>query len=237
MKKKLIYLLVLPVFLLFIALPANAVPLLQLYIEGATYDPVDETWVAPINDTFILWAIGNVAGDGGKGVLSNVNLAVAYSSADISTIDITIDGTTTSVWTDPSTPADPALIQTVAGSAPILYGGSSLAPHGIYGPGTSFDEFSLGTFDSEDSPIADLITSFPLVEPATLEGQINAYAVTITGTNYAHFDLYGSYEGSKVKATFAPFSHDASAVPIPSAMLLLGFGLVGIAGLRRKFKK
>ena len=40
------------------------------------------------------------------------------------------------------------------------------------------------------------------------------------------------------KIEFAPFSKDASAVPEPATLLLLGGGLVGLAGFgRKKFKK
>ena len=62
---------------------ANAVPILQLYLEGATYDFATESWVlAPGGssggDPFRLWAIGNVAGPGGAGTISDVRLSIAY---------------------------------------------------------------------------------------------------------------------------------------------------------------
>ena len=52
---------------------AQAVPTLQVYLEGATYDTATETWVADIGDPLRLWVIGNV---GSHGTISNVRLAV-----------------------------------------------------------------------------------------------------------------------------------------------------------------
>jgi len=58
-----------------------------------------------------------------------------------------------------------------------------------------------------------------------------------------HFDLYNKvynknssiYEAGK----FAPFSHDASSThaPIPGAIWLVGSGLIGILGFRKKFAR
>ena len=39
------------------ATSSSAIPVLQLYIEGATYDSADETWVSTSN-SFNLWVIG-----------------------------------------------------------------------------------------------------------------------------------------------------------------------------------
>ena len=62
----------------------QAVPILQLYIEGAWYDQATESWVAAPSGSsgggsFKLWAIGNVNGPGGAGTISHVRLAVSYS--------------------------------------------------------------------------------------------------------------------------------------------------------------
>jgi hypothetical protein len=51
-----------------------------------------------------------------------------------------------------------------------------------------------------------------------------------------HFDLF-AYTGGNPEKVFAPFSHDVSAAPEPASILLLGSGLVGLLGFRRKFKK
>jgi len=73
---------------------AHGVPILQLYIEGAHYDPDTESWVvAPPGSSggggFNLWAIGNVSGPGGAGTISHVRLSASYSADSDVTIHLT----------------------------------------------------------------------------------------------------------------------------------------------------
>jgi hypothetical protein len=212
--------------------PAQAVPKLQLYIEGATYDLATETWVTT-DGTFDIWVIGNVDGPGGaKGdPILDVKLAAAVVTGDPGSITLTPG--TTSLVTDPSTPGAPAANGVSAdGAVPLLGDGKPLATHGIYEPGVSFYEWELGDFSLTDSPVGDFIGGFP----ATLypnAGQINVYRVTIAGfADGVHFDVYNHVEGAN-HSTFGPFSHDAGAVvPEPRATLLFGVGclLAGVAG-------
>src|SRR3546814_14635361 len=90
--------------------------------------------------------------------------------------------------------------------------GKSLPPHGVYGAGTTWQEYLLGDFSLTDSQIANFEVLFPDAPGAT-SGQINVYEITVSGIGvggFVHFDLYGSLlGGQKVKSVFAPFSHDS----------------------------
>lgn len=218
---------------------ALAVPLLQLYVEGGEYDAATETWVVETNgDPIRLWVIGNVDGPGGQPIY-DVRLAAAYESPE-SGIDpvFTITGSTTGGYggfTDPSQASDPTYLQTVTdGSTPILDDGTPLGPHGIYGAGTDWQEFALGDFDLIDSPLADFMSAFPAA--GDIAAQINVYEITVSGgSGWIHFDAYNHIAAGN--SVFAPFSHDAQAVPEPAtavALACIGLGgLVGRSKLRR----
>jgi hypothetical protein len=208
---------------------AIALPTLQLYIEGATYDPTTETWVIGKSE-FVLWVIGDVQK---FGTIYDVKLAAAVRSNESGTITLT--PTTTSLVEDPSSPPDPTPTENFPspdGAVPIMHGGRPLPSHGIYGPGVKFFEWSLGNFTLTDSPIGDFTNGFPTEFPKY--GQINAYIVTISGFSWVHFDAYGYIvkPNPGKRPVFAPFSHDAEYTPEPAAFVLLLFG--GALLLRRK---
>lgn len=221
--------------LLALAPPAAAIPVLQLYIEGATYDAASESWVTTAVNPVRLWAIGNVAGPGGMGPISNVRLSAAYP-ATTGPVTIGLTPSTTGGFGgffDPSTSPAPTFIQSVTnGSAPLLSDGSSLPSHGIFGPGRHWQEFGLGNFTLTDSPMADFIVSFPsTLFPGT--GQINVYEVSVTGTSAVHFDLYDTVTAAN-HAKFAPFSHDADALPEPAPLALIAAGFLALVLIRRR---
>ncbi|HEX6984399.1 MAG TPA: choice-of-anchor N protein [Planctomycetaceae bacterium] len=226
--------------------PAQAEPALQLFVEGATYvGGPEESWVlnATTGDPFRIWAIGNAK----SYPLTNVRLSVAYSGPD--PLTITLTPTTTgglNGFTDPSTPGAPTPIGGVhvvgpgGTDIPQFEPGKSLPPHGVFNvAGTLWQEFGLGPFTLTDSPIADFIDSFPVIDPTkkVKPGQINVYEVSVSRAVTLHFDLYAA---GKVKA---PFSHDAvvrspgptpapPVVPEPGTLSLLALGAVGLGGYR-----
>ncbi len=212
--------------LLAVAGQLAAAPALQLYLEGGTYNTITESWeLTPPGSSggapFRLWAIGNT---GAVGDISNVRLSVAYSEADLG-LSVSLSGSKTNGFfgiDDPSQPNSPVPFAPVTdGSLPVLGNGKDLPAHGIYGPGTVWQEFPLGNFTLEDSPIGDFIGSFPTDFPTM--GQINVYEVSVTGGSGAsvHFDLYDTIV-AKNHAKFAPFSHDADGdahiVPEPASI-------------------
>lgn len=230
-----------------VAVQAHAIPVLQIYLEGATYDAASESWLANFSagGTLRLWTIGDVSS---KGTIYDVKLAVAYDADDSPTITLT-PATTGGYggFTDPSLPIAPAYLRTVTdGSSPKLYDGSSLPSHGEYGSGVAWQEFALGDFTLKDSPMADFITSFPSATSSHDTGQINVYDITVTGTDFVHFDLYDhtvSFTKGRAKTTsstkswFAPFSHDGEGHSVPDGGptgMLLGLSLAGLGWLNRR---
>ncbi len=226
MKKWLMCLLILSLSLI-VKSNSFAIPTLQLYIEGSTYNAGTDTWTTTLNN-FKIWVIGEEVQD--------VQLAIAHSTSESGVITLT--GTTATGIVDPSRAIDPIFrtSSSLVGNYPILGDGSLLPSHGIYGAGTSWESYSLGDFTLIDSPIGDYIGGIPTSYPR--KGQINAYSVSIPESySWVHFDAYDHIEG-KNHSVFAPFSHDGesggSPVPEPATMTLLGMGVLGLFGLRKK---
>lgn len=234
---------------------ADAVPILQLYLEGADYNSETESWeLSPpgssAGEPFRLWAIGNVGGPGGKGTISNVRLSAAFSQEALDAgLEISaMKGSTIGGFggfVDTSEPDDPSLDGDLVtdGSSPILGDGTSLPAHGIFGAGTVWQEFALGDFTLKDSPVADFIGEFPTSFDTTTVGQINVYEISVlNGSGFTvHFDLYDTIV-SKNDAKFAPFSHDVDAdaniVPEPSSLVVWSlFCALGIAVQRWRRRK
>ena len=113
--------------------------------------------------------------------------------------------------------------------------------------GMEWQEFYLGDFTEDDSPIADFQNSLPLTE-ANHMGQISVYEVSVTTDSETpftiHFDLYDHvYANKGIRSQFAPFSHDAeggrggvvvTGVPEPASAALFGMGALSLIARRRR---
>jgi hypothetical protein len=236
---------------------SSAVPILQIYVEGATYDIGTETWVLEGSGTPIplrLWVIGNTsqAGSGPNpyAPIVDVKLAAAYLNSDVAgPLSISLGSSTTGGYggfVDPSVSAAVAVLGThTDGSSPTLGDGSSLPSHGVYGVGTTWQEFGLGDFNFVDSIITDFNGADASPSPGGPAGQINVYDVTISGLadgGSVHFDVYDHVIGKKGKITAFnnPFSHDGEGgfeeeeevppvTPEPASLAI--WGGIGLAGL------
>ncbi len=232
---------------------AMAIPTLQLYVEGSTYDPATETWTA-VGNNFRLWVLGNV---GGAGPIEDVRLTAAFDAGLRGVFTITPATASPGLLPspgDPSVPAPVALVSNPAsatspsgacgsngtvGTIPCMSDARPLPSHGEFGAGVQWLEWDLGDMTATDSPVGDFILGFPTEFPS--QGQINVYDITVSGFpagTVIHFDAFDHIQsGNKSRTVFAPFSHDAqSRVPAPAALTLVGSALAGVAvfaGARR----
>ncbi|MCX7967039.1 MAG: choice-of-anchor N protein [Armatimonadetes bacterium] len=216
---------------------ASAIPTLQLYIEGATYDPDEETWVIYKRE-FVLWVIGDVQK---FGTIYDVKLAAAVKSNETGSISLTPTKATIAQVQDrfvPPPPTPTTNFPSPDGAIPRMGNGRNLPTHGVYGPGVRFYEWLLGDFSlRDDARIGDFSYGFPSEFPRW--GQINAYLVKIKGFSWVHFDAYDHVVLSKkkVRYVFAPFSHDALHTPEPGSLILfLAGGAILLRMRKRNFK-
>jgi len=204
---------------------AQALPMLQLYIEGSQYDSKTASWELTVNpgDSLRLWAIADVqstivkdkstiVSQGVYGVRMSVSYDAAASPVSIALAGTQAGGTGVGSYqgiSDPSKASDPTQ-NTVIGTSngtvhgtEVTNGGRPLDGSGhaisasLFGSGTNWQEFSLGNFTLLDSNIRNFEGAFPTADAS--RGQINAYdvSVTVAHTTTLHFDIYGGYQINK----------------------------------------
>jgi len=221
---------------------SSAIPSLQLYIPGATYDTVTDTWMYPGLE-YDLWAIG--AANKKKNsvtfvTIEEVKIAAAVKKGQTGTITIQ-QYLYDDELGEPLVPSDKFF-----NSIPVKGDEDELPRHGIYP--SDFYEFELGDFVLDVEGIPNFTEGYDPDNPVATRawGKIMKYHVSVTGEyNWVHFDLYDHIIGDN-SALFAPFSHDAHAedggggtpIPEPATLFLLGTGLIGLGAFgRKKFKK
>jgi len=229
--------------------PGLAVPNLQIYIPGATYDSKTETWVINSYD-YDLWVIGsaNKVNEGDL-VVQDVKIALAVPNDE--------DGSIKLKWLPPNVGMEFTMTENNAipysgistsysddntysfanNLTPLKGNGDEIPRHGVFP--SDFYEYYIGDFIAKEESIKDY-------SPDSNDSDTNAWGevkkmhINVSGYSWVDIVAYDHIEGKNhAKYVFSPFSHDGGSgvsIPEPTTYLLMGSGVL-FCGLflRRRF--
>lgn len=248
--------LVLAISLIF-AQGASAVPVFQVYIDGAssdTMEPDEDTWVTTASEFDLI--VSGAYGPWTKS-LTEITLLISVPKGETGTISITgPDGAQlltqrNAVADDYFNPHIDAVIDLLLNEAGNDgYSDKSFLPKDVkFNNHYPFKEdvsnfllYDLGDFGKTSNAVSNYSTEEPIAYNIA-DGEEKIYSILVGGFSSAHFDVYGYVKNAKGLAGEAawninPASHDAAyMVPEPATILILGLGSTVLIRPGKKFRK
>jgi len=219
------------IFSLCMANSVWAIPKLQLYSDdGSVYGNIngtEDSWIQG-SSQFDLTVAGH--GNPARGphpseALLNGYLFISVLESEIGSGTLKLNGNAITNFVD--TPA----LTTPMWEGPNHYplNATNLFDFAVFAIGDFAEDQSIHDFD----PLLQFPNgSFPIAP--NILGEEIIISVEVNGLSFVHFDAFAYLDGDFI---FAPPSHNAlynPPIPEPTSILLLGSGLLGLFGFRRK---